>query len=199
MSIMYLALMLILVAYLFGSFSSAVIACKALGHPDPRHSGSGNPGATNVLRLYGKTAAVITLAGDLLKGLLPLLIGKSLLVPDATLAAMGVAAFVGHLYPIFFGFHGGKGVATFIGVLYGIAWPLGAVFMLVWLAVALIFRYSSLSALVAAASTPFLVPIFATSPYFLVSISTMVLLIYWRHRANIRNLRQGNEHKIGAS
>ncbi|HYY16847.1 MAG TPA: glycerol-3-phosphate 1-O-acyltransferase PlsY, partial [Gammaproteobacteria bacterium] len=139
-----LYLILVGLAYLFGSISSAIVLCRIAGYPDPRRQGSGNPGATNIFRLYGKRAAAITLAGDLLKGLLPVLIGRALHAPDMILAGMGVAAFLGHLYPIFFQFEGGKGVAPFIGILYGLAWPAGVAFMLVWIMIAAIFRYSSL-------------------------------------------------------
>lgn len=193
---MVLEAVFVLLAYLTGSVSSAVIICKALRYRDPRGHGSGNPGATNMLRLHGKKAALATLTGDLLKGLAPLVIGKLLSVSEATLAGMGLAAFIGHLYPVFFGFHGGKGVATFIGVLYGIAWPLGALFMLLWLLVAAMFRLSSLSALVAAACSPFLVHAFTQSRYFLAAVCVMVAFIFWRHKSNIAKLVAGTEGRI---
>ena len=143
---MLLRVLLIGFSYLLGSLSSAIIVCRMGGYPDPRSLGSRNPGATNVLRIAGRASAALTLAGDLLKGLLPLAFGHWLDVADSTLAAMGVAAFLGHLYPVFFGFQGGKGVATFIGVLCGLAWQAGLAFMGLWLAVAGLFRYSSLAA-----------------------------------------------------
>jgi acyl phosphate:glycerol-3-phosphate acyltransferase len=185
-------------AYLVGSVSSAIVFCRLMGYPDPRGQGSGNPGATNILRLYGKRAAVITLAGDLLKGLLPLFIGRLLRVPDTILVVTGLAAFLGHLYPVFFQFEGGKGVATFIGVLYGFAWPAGIAYMLTWLATAALFRYSSLSALVAAALSP--VFVFALTPALAYSLATLLMagLIFWRHRPNIYKLLTGTERKIGA-
>jgi acyl phosphate:glycerol-3-phosphate acyltransferase len=195
---MFLYLILVGLAYLFGSISSALVLCRIAGYPDPRRQGSGNPGATNILRLYGKKAAAITLAGDLLKGLLPVLIGRALHAPDMILAGMGVAAFLGHLYPIFFQFKGGKGVATFIGILYGLAWQAGVAFMLVWIMIAATFRYSSLSALVATALSPVLV--FISVPSYAYSAATLLMagFIFWRHQANIRKLLTGTERKIGS-
>ncbi|MFK8068370.1 MAG: glycerol-3-phosphate 1-O-acyltransferase PlsY [Gammaproteobacteria bacterium] len=187
---------LILLAYLFGSFSSAVVVCKIMGFPDPRENGSNNPGATNVLRLYGKQAAFITLTGDLLKGLLPVLIGKLFNVSDLVLALMGLAAFLGHLYPVFFGFKGGKGIATFIGVLYGFTWQLGVVFMITWGLMALLFKYSSLSALVAALVSILAAGVFLGSKAYLVVVLIMVIFIFYRHRSNIQNLIDGTEDKL---
>ena len=195
---MFLYLILVGLAYLFGSISSAIVLCRIAGYPDPRRQGSGNPGASNILRLYGKKAAAITLAGDLLKGLLPVLIGRALQVPEVILAGMGVAAFLGHLYPIFFQFEGGKGVATFIGILYGLAWPAGVAFMLVWIVIAATFRYSSLSALVATALSPVLVFIMVPSYAYLTATLLMAGFIFWRHQANIRKLLSGTERKIGS-
>ena len=195
---MLLELALIVVSYLLGSISSAIVVCRAGGFPDPRAQGSGNPGATNVLRLAGKPAAVITLAGDWLKGLLPLLVGRALGVSDPGLALIGLAAFSGHLYPVFFGFHGGKGVATFIGVLYGLAWPAGIGFMLVWLALAGLFRYSSLAALGAAACAPFMLVLLGRTWIHVAVVVLIVALIFWRHRGNLRKLLAGTESKIGA-
>ncbi|MGH8602436.1 MAG: glycerol-3-phosphate 1-O-acyltransferase PlsY [Gammaproteobacteria bacterium] len=193
---MLVATVMVLLSYLMGSVSCAILVCKAFGSVDPRSHGSGNPGATNVLRLYGKKAALATLAGDLLKGLIPLLIGNMLSLSEASMATVGVAAFIGHLYPVFFRFQGGKGVATFIGVLYGIAWPLGILFMLEWLVIATVFRISSLSALVATASSPLLVHAVTGSAYFLVAVCIMVAFIFWRHRSNIAKLVAGTEGKI---
>ena len=147
-------ILLIALAYLIGSVSSAVIVCKLLQLEDPRTQGSRNPGATNVLRLFGKKAAIPTLIGDMLKGAVPVVIGHSLNSPDMVLACIGLAAFSGHLFPVFFNFKGGKGVATLIGVLLGTYWILGLAFIGTWLLMAVIFRYSSLSGLTAAAMTP---------------------------------------------
>jgi len=142
-----------ILAYLLGSISSAVLVSKALGLPDPRATGSGNPGATNVLRAGGKFAAALTLLGDVAKGLIPVLLAKVAGVSTPVLALVAIAAFSGHLYPIFFGFKGGKGVATAIGVFIGLAWQLILIFAVVWIAMAAIFRYSSLAALVAMSVT----------------------------------------------
>lgn len=188
---------LVALAYLLGSLSSAVLVCRALGQPDPRLSGSGNPGATNVLRQVGKGAAAATLAGDLLKGLLPVALARLAEAPDPVVAATGLAAFLGHLYPVFFQFRGGKGVATFIGVLLGTLWPVAAVFAACWLLVAALFRYSSLAALSASvASLPAAWWLAAPAPVLL-ALGVMVLLLLWRHQDNIRRLLAGTESRIG--
>ena len=139
-----------IVGYLFGSISSAIIVSKLFRLNDPREVGSGNPGATNVLRSGNKAAAALTLVGDLLKGLLPILLAKHFGMSNGVIALVAMASFVGHIYPIFFGFKGGKGVATAIGVFVALSWKLFAVFALTWILVAAISRYSSLAALVAA-------------------------------------------------
>jgi len=133
--------------YLFGSISAAIVTCRLMGLPDPRSEGSRNPGTTNVLRLGGKKAALLTLVGDMLKGLLPVLIAGALTDKPAVLAATALAAFLGHLYPVFFGFTGGKGVATALGVVFGLDWRVGLATVATWLMMAFIFRYSSLAAL----------------------------------------------------
>lgn len=189
---------LVPLAYLLGSVSSAVLVCRVLGRGDPRQFGSGNPGATNVLRHAGRLAALATLAGDLLKGLVPVLLARALAAPSALVAAVAVAAFVGHLFPVFFGFRGGKGVATYIGVLLGIAWPVGVTFALCWVVTAALSRYSSLGALVASfASLPAGWVAGVSVPGSL-ALATMVGLLYWRHRDNIRRLLAGTESRIGA-
>lgn len=189
-------ILLVTFAYLIGSVASAIVVCRLMGLPDPRTKGSRNPGASNVLRVYGKNVAAWTLAGDMLKGFLPLFIGRVFHASDLILAFMGLAAFLGHLYPVFFGFKGGKGVATLIGVLFGMAWPLGLVFVLTWLLVAAAFQYASLAALVAAALVPiytaFLLP---ALPYLIVN-SAIAALLAWRHRSNMRKLLDGTEDKI---
>ena len=187
----------ILFAYLLGSISSAVLVCKILGASDPREGGSNNPGATNVLRLHGKPAAIVTLAGDLLKGLVPILVGKMFGLSDGVIACMGLAAFLGHLYPVFFGFQGGKGIATFIGVIFGFHIGIGIVFMIVWAIMAYMFRYSSLAALLASLLSILAVSFFLPAPYYLIVTTIMVILTYWRHKANIKKLIDGNESKIG--
>lgn len=194
---MLLPYIFVITGYLVGSFASAIIVCKLLGLGDPRSEGSRNPGATNVMRLYGKVPAILTLAGDLLKGLLPVLLARAFTQPDSVLALTGLAAFLGHLYPVFFGFRGGKGVATMIGVLFGLQWMVGLGFIITWLIMAALFRYSSLSALTAALLTPVYTALLL--PNFLVVAVTgvMTLLLIWRHRSNIRHLMQGTEGRIG--
>ena len=184
-------------AYLLGSVSCAILVCRAIGAPDPRSAGSGNPGATNVLRVAGRKAAAATLVGDSLKGLLPVLIGRWLGVDDMLLALIGTAAFFGHLFPLFFGLRGGKGVATLIGVLLGLAWPLGLAFIAIWLLTAKVFRISSLAALIASVLTPPIGFVAGCPPAFVAAISVMVVLLLWRHRSNIRNLLSGAESRIG--
>jgi len=184
-------------AYLLGSISTAIVTCKLMGLPDPRSGGSGNPGATNVLRLGGKKAAAVTLAGDLLKGLLPVLAAQALSVGAATLALVGLAAFLGHLYPIFFGFKGGKGVATTLGVLLGISWWVGLVTAATWLAMAAVFRISSLSALTAMLMAPLYTHLFTHSKELVIGTAVMSAVLYWRHRSNIGRLLRGEEGRMG--
>lgn len=188
----------IVLSYLAGSLSSAVILCKLLRLEDPRTRGSGNPGATNVLRLYGKKIAVMTLLGDLLKGTLPILAVKLLSAPDNIVALCAFAAFCGHLYPVFFGFRGGKGVATLIGVLIGIHWLAGIGFVLTWLLIAVVFRYSSLAGLTAASLSPVYIYLINPDPWYVITVLVMAILLIWRHRSNIRNLINGREDPIGS-
>ena len=186
-------------AYLLGSISSAILVCKALGEPDPRGSGSGNPGATNVLRQSGKVAAALTLAGDVAKGFVPVLLGTLNDLPAPLIAVLSAGAFIGHLFPVFFQFQGGKGVATLIGVLFGIAPLLGVGFVATWLVVAALSRYSSLSALVAAAAAPLIAWALKIPPIIVFTLTLMVIVLFWRHQANIRKLIAGEESKIGQS
>ena len=185
-----------LLAYLFGSISSAVIVCRAMALPDPRASGSKNPGATNVLRIGGKKAAVITLAGDALKGLIPVLVAGALSDHSVVIALAGAGAFLGHLYPVFFAFKGGKGVATAAGVFAGLSVTVSALLVLVWLAAALVFRYSSLAALIAAAVAPLLALWLLPEPGYFVMSLVVAALLFWRHRENIRRIKAGAESKI---
>ena len=187
---------LVILAYLAGSLASAVIVCKALGLGDPREQGSGNPGATNVLRLYGRDAALLTLCGDLLKGLLPVLLMRYLQAPDLFVAAAGLAAFGGHLYPVFFGFRGGKGVATLIGVLFGYNWLLGAAFVGTWLVIALLCRYSSLAAIASALSAPLYCWLLGAAPGYITALCLMSAVLVWRHRSNVKKLLDGTETRI---
>lgn len=187
---------LLVVAYLMGSLSTAIIVCKLMGLPDPRTTGSQNPGATNVLRIGGKRAAAVTLAGDALKGLLPVLIGYAFQQSLANLGAIGFAAFLGHLYPVFFSFRGGKGVATAFGAIVGISWQVGLAVLATWLVMAKLFKISSLSALTAAALAPlYFWFIEANIPLLVISIIMSIMLIF-RHRSNIRNLIKGTEDTI---
>lgn len=192
-----LEIALIVLAYLLGSVSAAIITCRLMGLPDPRTQGSNNPGATNVLRIGGKKAAAITLFGDFLKGLVPVLIGRLLEVEPLVLALIAMAAFLGHLYPVFFGFQGGKGVATAIGVILGLSWQVALAALLTWLVVTKVFKISSLSALIAAVLTPLYCWLLAPQLEFMLMLSVMSLLLIWRHRSNIRNLMSGAEGKIG--
>jgi glycerol-3-phosphate acyltransferase PlsY len=188
--------LLVIAAYLLGSISSAIIVCRIMGLPDPRTQGSNNPGATNVLRIGGKKAAAITLLGDALKGLIPMLVGHALEVSPLILALTGMAAFLGHLYPVFFGFNGGKGVATAMGVQFGLSWLVGASVGGVWLFMAKVLNVSSLAALVSMSLAPLFVWIFWPAPELIIMQSVMSLILIWRHRSNIRNLLSGEEGKI---
>lgn len=188
--------LLILGAYLLGSISSAIIVCKVMGLPDPRSQGSNNPGATNVLRIGGKKAAAVTLLGDTLKGLLPMLVAHLFGATPLILALCGMAAFLGHLYPLFFGFKGGKGVATALGVQFGLHWGIGLAVALVWLFVAKVVNISSLSALVSMALAPLIVWAIWPETELVVMQVCITVILFWRHRSNIQNLIQGAEGKI---
>ena len=192
--------LLIIAAYLVGSVSAAIIVCKIMRLPDPRTTGSGNPGATNVLRVGGKKAAAITLFGDMLKGLLPVLVAQLMHVSDLALAIVGFAAFMGHLFPVFFGFKGGKGVATMLGVLFGFHWAVGFATAGTWLLVAKVFKISSLSALIATALAPVYVYfIIGCNVPVIISTIIMTVILFWRHRSNILRLIKGEEGKVGKS
>lgn len=190
---------LMLLAYLLGSIATAIITCKLMGLPDPRTVGSNNPGATNVLRHGGKKAAAITLAGDLLKGLIPVLLARFVFgIEDYTgLILVGIAAFLGHLYPVFYGFKGGKGVATAIGVFLGVNFWAGLAFVATWLLMAKGFKISSLAALIATALSPLYFWLLSNGHGWLtLGVALMAVLIFWRHESNIRNLLSGKEDKI---
>lgn len=185
-----------LAGYLLGSISTAIITCKLMGLPDPRTDGSKNPGATNVLRLGGKKAAAITLAGDMLKGLIPALIATSLDMPHGVVAAAGLSAFLGHIFPVFYGFKGGKGVATLLGVLLGTNWMVGTATIGIWLLMAFTLKISSLSALTAALLAPVIAYLITGSNILAATIAVMTTLLFWRHRSNIANLLSGQEGQI---
>ncbi|WP_395700306.1 glycerol-3-phosphate 1-O-acyltransferase PlsY [Aquabacterium sp.] len=200
MDLLY-SLVAIVAAYLIGSLSFAVIISRAMGLADPRSYGSKNPGATNVLRSGNRKAAVLTLAFDALKGYVPVLLAL-LLQPrygygELTIGLVGLAAFLGHLWPVFFRFVGGKGVATAAGVLLALNPGLGLATLLTWVIVAVFTRYSSLAALVSAAFAPFYqLLIWGPSPLVL-SVAVMSLLLIWRHSANIQKLLAGTESRLG--
>lgn len=187
----------VIAGYLLGSVASAVVVCRLLGLSDPRAGGSGNPGATNVMRLHGRKAALLTLSGDLLKGLIPVLVVQALNQPLTVAALTGLAAFLGHLYPVFFRFRGGKGVATLIGVLLGLHWLLGLGFIATWLVIAGLFRYSSLAAISAAMLTPIYAALLAPNLLVVGITGLMTLFLIARHRSNIQNLMAGTECRIG--
>lgn len=187
---------LVVGAYLLGSISSAIIVCRLMRLPDPRTQGSNNPGATNVLRIGGKKAAAITLLGDALKGLIPVLIAHAIDSSPLIFALTGMAAFLGHLYPVFFGFKGGKGVATALGVQFGLSWMIGGAVAGVWLFMAKVLKISSLAALVSMALAPVFVWIFWPATELIVMQSVMTLMLFWRHRSNIQNMLRGTEGKL---
>jgi glycerol-3-phosphate acyltransferase PlsY len=191
------AMIIILLAYLIGSLSSAIIVCRIMQLPDPRREGSCNPGATNVLRIGGKLPALITLLGDALKGMLPVLAAMWLEQSPLVLACVAFAAFIGHLFPIFFRFQGGKGVATAIGCLLALSPPTGLCWIATWLIVAILFRYSSLAALTASLLAPFYIWLFTHQTVYVAAIALMSLILIYRHRSNLAKLISGQESKIG--
>lgn len=193
---MVIDILLVISAYLLGSISSAIIVCKLMGLPDPRTQGSNNPGATNVLRIGGKKAAAITLFGDMLKGLVPMLICQLLDVSPLVFALTAMAAFLGHLYPLFFGFQGGKGVATTLGVQFGLHWAIGGSVALIWLFMAKVMNVSSLAALISMALAPIIVWYFWPANELILMQVVLTLMLFWRHRSNIQNLISGAEGSI---
>lgn len=203
----FLPLIAVACAYLLGSLSFAVIVSRAMGLNDPRTYGSKNPGATNVLRSGSKAAAVVTLLLDGAKGWLPVMLvaryGADYGMHEGTMAMAGLAAFLGHLFPVFFRFQGGKGVATALGVLLGYSWILGLAVAASWLIVAFFFRYSSLASLVAAVFAP-VYYIFGDGVAWyldksvLLAVAVMALLLVWRHAQNINRLIKGTESRLGA-
>lgn len=194
-------------AYLIGSISFAVVVSKLFGLSDPRTYGSKNPGATNVLRSGNKAAAFVTLLGDGFKGWLAVWLtmhfGAQYGVEDKSIALVAIAVFLGHLWPVFFHFKGGKGVATYLGVVLGLNVWLGLAVMLTWLAIAAVFRYSSLAALIASALAPFYMVMYLGFDELGLKLQTSALvimsaLLFYRHRQNISNLLTGKESKIGS-
>jgi len=194
---MTIALSLLIAAYFLGSIPTGLLLAKAAG-VDIRKSGSGNIGATNVYRTLGRGVGIMTLAGDCLKGLLPVLLAKHLLLPDIWIAAIGLAAFLGHVYTIFLGFKGGKGVATALGVFLGVA-PLavcGA--LLVFVGVVCWSRYISLGSITAAAAMPVFVTLLKPQPALILMTVAVAALVIWKHRENIQRLRAGTESRFRA-
>ena len=191
-----MTIVFVLIAYLIGSVSSAIIVCKLMGLPDPRSTGSNNPGTTNVLRIGNKKAAVLTLVGDVLKGVIPVVLAKILVGEAAIVAACGMAAFLGHLYPVFFGFKGGKGVATAAGIFCGLNMLMAVGIIITWLVVALVSRYSSLAAILSAFAAPIFTFYMHPGQYYLALSVGISAFLVWRHRANISRLLAGEEGKI---
>jgi glycerol-3-phosphate acyltransferase PlsY len=201
-----LELLVIPIAYLIGSISFAVVVSKCMRLPDPHSYGSGNPGATNVLRTGNKLAAALTLIGDALKGFLAVMLARMLLGDTSLTSTLNswllcgvvIAVFLGHLFPIFHGFKGGKGVATACGILFGINWILGVATLSTWIIVATFMRYSSLAALAAAVFGPiYFIFLFGFQP-MAIALAIICALLIWRHRSNIRNLMNGTESRIGS-
>jgi glycerol-3-phosphate acyltransferase PlsY len=185
-------------AYLIGSIPFAVVVSRAMGLPDPRTYGSGNPGTTNVLRSGSKVAALLTLAGDGAKGWFAVWLAMRVGATQEEIALVAVAVFLGHVFPVWLRFHGGKGVATAAGVLLAVDWHLGLSVLAVWLAVVVLSRYSSLAALCAAAFTPVAAWYFLSVGPVTIALTVMSALLVWRHGPNIGKLWRGEESRIGA-
>jgi len=197
-----LTIVFVIAAYLLGSISFAVLMSKTFGLADPRTYGSGNPGATNVLRSGKKAAAVLTLLGDAAKGWVAVVLAMTFAPHDAEgvwmVALVALAVFLGHLFPVFLKFKGGKGVATALGVLLALSGWLGLAVLATWLVIALVFRLSSLSALVAAVGAPVYAMVLGLPSAWVLASAIMSLLLFWRHKTNIQNLLTGKESKIGS-
>lgn len=200
-----LSIVLIVASYLIGSVSFAVVVSRLMGLPSPHSYGSGNPGATNVLRSGNKNAAVLTLLGDAAKGGFALWLAQRIGASEfaaaygvgaLALAAVALAAFLGHLFPLYFRFRGGKGVATAAGILLVMNVEMGAAILGIWIAVALVTRYSSLAAIVAALAAPVLAMAVLGKSWYALAVLCMALLLIWRHRSNISKLRAGTESRI---
>jgi glycerol-3-phosphate acyltransferase PlsY len=183
--------------YLAGSIPFAVVVSRAMGLPDPRSFGSGNPGATNVLRSGSKAAAILTLVGDALKGWVAVWAAMRLGMPEEIIAVVALAAFLGHVFPVWLRFAGGKGVATAAGVLFAIDWRVGVAVLVAWLTVVVVSRYSSLGSITAAVFAPVAVYFVLGAGPFLVAAFAMTVVLLWRHEGNIRKLLRGEESRIG--
>jgi glycerol-3-phosphate acyltransferase PlsY len=193
---MILGIVLVVLGYLCGSLASAVVVCRIMKLPDPRKQGSGNPGATNVLRLGGKKAAALTLAGDVLKGAIPVLLAHLLSDSPTVLAGTAVAAVIGHMYPVFFQFKGGKGVATTFGAVAALVFPVALFMAAVWVLTAMATRYASLASLAAAVAAPLFALVFIQQPAYILALVIIAALLVYRHRENIQRLRDGVESEI---
>lgn len=193
----FYATMAILLAYFIGSLSSAIIVSRMFDLPDPREEGSKNPGATNVLRLGGKKFAAVVLVFDVLKGLLPVLCAYYAGIEVSTLGYVGLASVIGHMYPIYYRFHGGKGVATTIGAYLGLHLFVGLSVAAIWLIVSHFYRYSSLASLISITLAPIVGLIIAPNPGYFVPMLVIVVLVIFKHRENIQRLLDGTEPKIG--
>lgn len=191
-----LPILITIAAYFFGSISTAILASTLFKFPDPRFNGSENPGTTNVLRLGGKIPAAFTLLGDMLKGLLPVVIAKAIGLSDAWIACVAIAACVGHLYPVFYGFKGGKGVATAMGIYLALNPIIGLAVLATWLSAAFAINISSAAAMIAVLFAPFYFYLVTHSPAYGFGLLLMTALIYWKHIPNIQRLLMGTESKI---
>ena len=194
---MIIILLTIIFAYLLGSISSAIVVSRLFKVSDPRKIGSGNPGTTNILRYAGKTAAAVTLIGDITKGIIPIAIGYKLGFTSGALSVIGLCSLLGHIYPVFYHYKGGKGIATFIGILIALNWLLACCFILTWATTAFFTRYSSLSALLAITVTPMAAYIIEVPTAMLIVLTCCSLIIFIHHKKNILNLMKGDEKKIG--
>ncbi|WP_258806458.1 glycerol-3-phosphate 1-O-acyltransferase PlsY [Pseudidiomarina sp. CB1] len=189
-----LIILAIVIAYLFGSISSAVLICKLFGLPDPRQNGSNNPGATNVYRLGGKIPAILTLFFDVLKGMIPVWGSYFLGIPPLFLGMIAVAACLGHIFPLYFHFRGGKAVATALGAMFPVAWEMALLLIFTWLVVFKVSKLSSLAAIITVSLAPFYA--YWIKPQYTVPVIMISALIIWRHQSNISRLRHGNEQRI---
>jgi len=187
---------LLIAAYLIGSVSSAILICKTLGLPDPRTQGSNNPGATNVRRIAGNKVAAVVLLGDTFKGFLPVLMATTLDLSLFEISLIGLGAFLGHIYPVFFNFKGGKGVATYVGILLACSTLVGIAFICIWLFIAKVLKISSLSALVATAISPVYYYLAADDARSAIVITLICVLIFYTHRSNIKRLINDEEDDI---
>ncbi len=191
-----IGIVLVVLGYLCGSLAAAVIVCRVMNLPDPRKEGSGNPGATNVLRLGGKKAAALTLAADALKGAIPVLLAHLLGESPAVLAGTAVAVVVGHMYPVFFQFKGGRGVATAFGAVTALVYPVALFMGAVWVLMAMATRYASLASMAAVVVAPLFALVFIREPAFILALVIIAALLLYRHRDNIQRLREGTESEI---